>query len=218
MSFKRLVSMDIAIIGNTDIAAFYASQFAQQGHNIYMACCEKNNVIVRNIPDPNNRISYTSISDAANNADFIIIATVPIEVREAAYWLGDVRKKVIIDVTANVFAQDIDQVKTVCAIKAITGSPHVIKIFYTGGYENILKPLFNGSKVDLLLLSDSKKAKEITKIMAIEIGMKYFYDFGGSDNIPLFNEITKCWRKLKLQNEKRDVAATSLGIKVKKNN
>lgn len=218
MSFKRLVSMDIAIIGNTDIAAFYASQFAQQGHNIYMACCEKNNVIVRNIPDPNNRISYTSISDAANNADFIIIATVPIEVREAAYWLGDVRKKVIIDVTANVFAQDIDQVKTVCAIKAITGSPHVIKIFYTGGYENILKPLFNGSKVDLLLLSDSKKAKEITKIMAIEIGMKFFYDFGGSDNIPLFNEITKCWRKLKLQNEKRDVAATSLGIKVKKNN
>ena len=218
MSFKRLVSMDIAIIGNTDIAAFYASQFAQQGHNIYMACCEKNNVIVRNIPDPNNRISYTSISDAANNADFIIIATVPIEVREASYWLGDVRKKVIIDVTANVFAQDIDQVKTVCAIKAITGSPHVIKVFYTGGYENILKPLFNGAKVDLLLLSDSKKAKEITKIMATEIGMKYFYDFGGSDNIPLFNEITKCWRKLKLQNEKRDVVATSLNIKVKKEN
>jgi predicted dinucleotide-binding enzyme len=210
--------MDIAIIGNTDIAAFYASQFAQQGHNIYMACCEKNNVIVRNIPDPNNRISYTSISDAANNADFIIIATVPIEVREASYWLGDVRKKVIIDVTANVFAQDIDQVKTVCAIKAITGSPHVIKVFYTGGYENILKPLFNGAKVDLLLLSDSKKAKEITKIMATEIGMKYFYDFGGSDNIPLFNEITKCWRKLKLQNEKRDVVATSLNIKVKKEN
>jgi predicted dinucleotide-binding enzyme len=218
MSFKRLVSMDIAIIGNTDIAAFYASQFAQQGHNIYMACCEKNNVIVRNIPDPNNRISYTSISDAANNADFIIIATVPIEVREASYWLGDVRKKVIIDVTANVFAQDIDQVKTVCAIKAITGSPHVIKIFHTGGYESILKPLFNGAKVDLLLLSDSKKAKEITKIMATEIGMKYFYDFGGSDNIPLFNEITKCWRKLKLQNEKRDVVATSLNIKVKKEN
>ena len=218
MSFKRLVSMDIAIIGNTDIAAFYASKFAQQGHNIYMACCEKNNVIIRNIPDPNNRISYTSISDAANNADFIIIATVPIEVREAAYWLGDVRKKVIIEVTANVFAQDINQVKTVCAIKAIPGSPHVIKIFYTGGYENILKPLFNGSKVDILLLSDSKKAKEITKIMAIEIGMKYFYDFGGSDNIPLFNEITKCWRKLKLQNEKRDASATSLGINVKKNN
>ena len=218
MSFKRLVSMDIAIIGNTDIAAFYASKFAQQGHNIYMACCEKNNVIIRNIPDPNTRISYTSTSDAASNADFIIIATEPIEVREASYWLGDVRKKVIIDVTANVFAQDIDQVKTVCAIKAITGSPHVIKVFHTGGYESILQPLFNGSKVDLLLLSDSKKAKEISKIMAIEIGLKYFYDFGGSDNIPLFNEITKCWRKLKLQNEKRDAVAASLNIKLNKNN
>lgn len=218
MNFKRLVSLDIAIIGDTDIAAFYASEFAQQGHNIFMACCEKNNVVVRNIPDPNNLISYTSISEAANNADFIIIATDPIEVREASYWLGDVRKKVIIDITANVFSHDLDQVKTVCAIKAITGSPHVIKVFYTGGYENILKPLFNGAKVDLLLLSDSKKAKEITKIMAIEIGLKYFYDFGGSDNIPLFNEITKCWRKLKLQNEKRDAVTTSLKMKEKKDN
>jgi predicted dinucleotide-binding enzyme len=213
MSFKRLVSMDIAIIGNTDIAAYYASKFALHGHNIYMACCEKNNIIVRNIHDPNNRIKYTSISDAALQADFIIIATDPIEVREASYWLGDVRKKVIIDVTANVFAPEDELVKTVCAIKAITGSTHVIKVFYTGGYENILKPLFNGGSVDLLLLSDSKKAKEITKIMAIEIGLKYFYDFGGSDNIPLFNEITKCWRKLKLQNEKRDVVNTSLKIR-----
>lgn len=217
MSFKQLVSMDIAIIGNTEIAAFYAKHFAQHGHNIYMACCEKNNKIVSNITDPNNRITYTTISEAALQSDFIIIATDPIEVREASYWLGDVRRKVIIDVTANVFAPEEELVKTVCAIKAITGSPHVIKVFYTGGFENIIKPLFNGSKVDLLLLSDSKKAKEITKIMAVEIGLRYFYDFGGSENIPLFNEITKCWRKLKLQNEKRDTASVPLSIKENKN-
>lgn len=210
MSYKRLVSMDIAIVGNTKIAAFYAKEFAKEGHRIYMACCEKNNVIAHNIPDTNNLITYTTISEAGDKADFIIIATEPIDVREASYWLGDVRKKVIIDVTANVFAPEDELVKTVCAIKAITGSPHVIKIFYTGGYEEILKPLFNGVRVDLLLLSDSNKAKEITKIMTKEIGMNYFYDFGGSSNIPLFNEITKSWRKIKLENEKRDVVGTSL--------
>jgi len=210
MSYKRLVYMDIAIIGNTEIAAFYASEFAKEGHKIFMACCEKNNVKTQNLSDPNNLISYTSISEAGNKADFIIIATEPLDVREASYWLGDVRKKVIIDTTANVYAPEDELVKTVCAIKAITGSPHVVKIFHTGGYEDILKPLFNGINVDLLLLSDSKKAKEITKIMTKEIGFKYFYDFGGSNNIPLFNEITKSWRKLKLENEKRDVVGTSL--------
>ena len=47
-----------------------------------------------------------------------------------------------------------------------------------------------------MLVGDSKKAKEITKILAVELGMKYFYDFGGNEAIPLFNEMTKCWHGL----------------------
>lgn len=197
MDFKKLVSMNIAIIGNTNIAMLYAAEFANAGHEIFMACCEKNNVKYKSIPDNDGRIHFCSITDAADIADMIIIATQPKEVREASYWLGDVRRKVILDVTANVSAPVDELVKTACAIKSITGSPHVIKVFNTRGYESLLKPLFGGLATDMVLLSDSKKAKEITKIMAIEIGMKNFYDFGGSENIPLFNEMTKCWRSLK---------------------
>jgi hypothetical protein len=58
----------------------------------------------------------------------------------------------------------------------------------------------------MLLLSDSRKAKEITRIMAIEIGAKYFYDFGGSENIPLFNEMTACWRRLFYEKNKNTAA------------
>jgi len=199
MDFKKLVSLNIAIIGDTEIAELYARAFTAAGHEVHMACSEKNDRVQKAIPDIYGNISYTTISEAASMADFIILATCPKDVREASYWLGDVRRKVIVDVTANVHVAEEDGIKTVCAIKAITGSAHVIKVFYTKGYESILRPLFNGAKVDMLLLSDSRKAKEITRIMAIEIGAKYFYDFGGSENIPLFNEMTRVWRGLHRQ-------------------
>lgn len=196
MGFKRLVSMNIAVIGNSDAAVMYATSFANAGHEIYMACCEKNGLKHLHIPDTFNNIHFCTISEAAEAADLIIIATQPKEVREASYWLGDVRRKVIIDVTANVHSPEDDRVNTASAIKSITGSSHVVSVFLTKGYEELLKPLFDGAKVDLLVLSDSKKAKEITKIMAVEIRLNVFYDFGGSESIPLFNEMTKSWRKL----------------------
>jgi|GEM_PF-1114248 len=196
MDFKKLVSLNIAIVGETEAAEMYARAFTSAGHVVHMACSEDETRLQKAVPDIYGNINYTTISEAASMSDFILLATTPKDVREASYWLGDVRRKVIVDVTANVHAPDSEQVRTVCAIKAITGSEHVIKVFHTSGYESILQPLFNGARVDMLLLSDSKKAKEITRIMAIEIGAKYFYDFGGSENIPLFNEMTRVWRKL----------------------
>ncbi|GAA4463425.1 hypothetical protein GCM10023093_11840 [Nemorincola caseinilytica] len=210
MDFKKLVSLNIAIIGDTETAELYARAFTSAGHEVYMACSEKNDHVQKAVPDIYGHITYTTISEAARGADFIILATRPKDVREASYWLGDVRRKVIVDVTANVhIPNEEDGVKTVCAIKAITGSAHVIKVFYTKGYETILKPLFNGAKVDMLLLSDSRKAKEITRIMAIEIGAKYFYDFGGSENIPLFNEMTRVWRGLQRRSAAHEVKIKS---------
>jgi 8-hydroxy-5-deazaflavin:NADPH oxidoreductase len=206
MDFKKLVSLNIAIIGNTDVAETYARAFTSAGHEVHIACSPRPDTLQKAIPDVFGKIHYTTIPEAAAVADFIILATAPSEVREASYWLGDVRRKVIVDVTANVNATDEELVTTVRAIKAITGSLHVIKVFNTQGYESIIKPLFNGARVDMLLLSDSRKAKEITRIMAIEIGAKYFYDFGGSENIPLFNEMTACWRRLYYEKNKNTAA------------
>ncbi len=206
MDFKKLVSLNIAIIGNTEVAETYARAFTSAGHEVHMAFSEREDTLQKAIPDIYGKIHYTTIPEAAAVADFIILATVPSHVREASYWLGDVRRKVIVDVTANVNVADEEMVTTVRAIKAITGSLHVIKVFNTQGYESIIKPLFNGARVDMLLLSDSRKAKEITRIMAIEIGAKYFYDFGGSENIPLFNEMTACWRRLYYEKNKNNAA------------
>ena len=196
MSYKTLVSMTIAIIGSGETAEYYTAGFAFAGHNVLLAAKagDKNSIHPSILQLAN--VTVCSIEDAAYGADLVIIATAPKDVREVSYWLGDVRRKVIIDVTSNIHTADEDIVKTACGIQAITGSPHVVKAFSTAGYEDILAPLFKKGKTDLLLVGESKKAKEITKILAVELGMESFYDFGGSEAIELFNEMTRCWRNM----------------------
>lgn len=196
MSYKVLASMNIAVIGAGEVGTHYASEFIVNGHNVFMATNDGDHGHVSVGLAARENFTFCSIEAAADVADMVVIATAPRNVREVAYWLGDVRRKVIIDATCNVHAPEEELVKTVCAIKAITGAQHIVKAFNTKGYEHLLAPLFNNLPVDMLLVGDSKKAKEVTKIMSTEIGLNHFYDFGGDEHIPLFNEMTKCWRKL----------------------
>jgi predicted dinucleotide-binding enzyme len=195
MEFKKLASMNIAIIGNTDIAVRYAKAFAASDHEVFMAT-SSGEIADPGVPDAEG-INACTITQAAAIADLIIIATEPKDVREAAYWLEDVRRKVIIDVTSNVMVPEHEKVSTTCAITTITGSAHVVKMFNTAGYTQLLEPLFGNQTPELLILSDSLKGKELAKIMAIEIGLTKFHDFGGTQNIPLFAEMTTAWRALK---------------------
>lgn len=196
MGYKVFVSMNIAVIGTGKIAESYALAFAEAGHDVYMAWKDNSNVIPNPMLETLMGVHFCSIEEAAEVADMIVIATSPRDVREVSYWLGDVRTKVIVDLTSNTFAASDEQVKTVCAIQAITGSQHIVKAFHTRGYEQLLKPLFKGEAVELILVGDSKKAKEVVKIMALDFGITHCYDFGGTETIPLFNAMTSSWRTL----------------------
>lgn len=204
MSYKTFVSINIAIIGNSEIAQLYALAFAQAGHEVFIAWKEGERSNLRQVMHMIDRINVCSIEDAAALSDLIIIATPPEDVREVAYWLGDVRRKVIIDATSNVRSNAGDRVRTSSAIKSITGSDHVVKAFHTKGYEKILRPLFDGKKVELLLVGNSKKAKEVTKILMQNLGISKFLDFGQDEQIPLFNSMINCWRELKENNPGAD--------------
>jgi predicted dinucleotide-binding enzyme len=209
MGYKTFVSMNIAIIGTGDTGESYAAAFALTGHHVYMAWTDGEKSGINPALQSFDNIHICSIEEAAEVADLIIIATAPRDVREVAYWLGDVRRKVIIDASANVHVPYHESIKTACAITAITGSVHVVKIFNSSGYEAIIKPLFSGNDVGLMLAGDSKKAKEVMKILCVEMGIQNCYDLGNSDTIPLFDELTKSWRSLAVaQNIIPDVPVT----------
>lgn len=191
--------MNIAIIGVRDLVEIYALNYALAGHEVFMAFKDKYSRTMPSVLENYENIRVCSIEEAGEAADMIIVAAYPKDVREIAYWLGDVRRKVIIDATANIQAPDDETANTIGAMRAITGSANVIKVFSTRGYEQLLKPLLGGDKTQLLLAGDSKKAKEITKILTIELGVNRFVDLGGDEAIPLFDELTKGWRNLSMK-------------------
>ena len=202
--------MKIGLIGTGAIAESYARRYLHAGHIVLMAWKDGDSAGISSELSDYVNLHVCSIEEAAASADLIIIATSPIHVREVAYWLGDVRRKVIIDATANIFAASEEQVRTVCAIKAITGAPHIVKVFSTRGYEQLLKPLFGHDQVQLVLVGDSKKAKEIVKILTINLGVDLFFDMGSSDAIPLFNEMTRGWRMLAQEQASKSAAVVKI--------
>ena len=199
MGYRTFVSMKIALIGTGVIAESYAKRYLHAGHVVLMAWLDSDKTGISPGLSEYDNLHICSIDEAASFGDLIIIATPPKDVREVAYWLGDVRRKVIIDCTSGIHTDSDEKVSTICAIKAITGAPHIVKVFSTRGYEKLLKPLFGHEYVQLLMVGESKKAKEITKILSINLGVDRFFDLGAAEAIPLFNEMTAIWRKLAVE-------------------
>jgi predicted dinucleotide-binding enzyme len=197
MSFRVLATMNIAIIGNSEVGIEYAKDFSAADQRIFMAWENMEKRTVRHKLEMFGSIEICSIEEAADQADFIILATQPKDAREAAYWLGDIRNKVIIDATANVITPEKDEINTLNAIKSITGSANAVKVFRTFGYEKIVSSLFDHGTTEMLMVGDSKKAKEVFKIMSAAIGINEFYDFGDAGKLPLFNQMTSVMRRLK---------------------
>lgn len=194
MGSRSFVSMNIAIIGNCRNTAITAERLARAGHKVFMG-------IRRDEPDDLRfteyleNIYYDTIEDAAEIADLIIISAPADTVREIAYRLGDVRKKIIIDISGNVSPRPDQYVYTVRATRSITGAEHVIKAF-TCTPDDETTPFTALASGDLFLAGDSKKAKALMTVMAADFGFEHVFDFGDQSTIPMLEDMARCWRNL----------------------
>lgn len=183
MSYKTFASMNIALIG-TDVESI-AKKFAKAGHTVFIGNdFNYTQPLISTLP---KNVTYTSIQAAAAVADVIVIATTPQDVRQAAYKLGDVRSKVIIDFTG--YVEGTPQA-TAAAIRSITSSQHVVKCFIPTGYEDLLIPDINEFGADMYIAGTSKKAKALMAILALDLGYKKHYDIGGNGAITMLDEMT----------------------------
>jgi 8-hydroxy-5-deazaflavin:NADPH oxidoreductase len=180
MAYKTFVSLDIAIIGSEKIVSPLALELECAGHNIF-TCYE------------DDLSDLSIIEHAAEAADVIILATDIAHIREIAYWLGDVRKKVIIDATSFLSTPLAENINTLNVIKAITGSTHVAKIYSCADYKHVLDMFIKKTEIDMFMAGDCNKAKEVVKVLAIDMGFRYCHDFGNNSTIPLLEEMVRCW-------------------------
>ncbi len=196
MGYKSFVSMNIAIMGAGKKSESLARSLASAGHEIFMGLKNYDNPISYYLRDAYENINITSVEQAAAMADIIIIATPLDEVRKTAYLLDDVRRKVVIDITSSVSVRSEDYLNSLNAIRSITGSVHVVKCLNCKGYENLISPLFQNKIIDMLVVGESKKAKEIVKIISKDLGLENIYDFGDNDATLLMDEMAKCWHNI----------------------
>lgn len=206
MEYKTLVTMNIAVIGNGKASQVLATKLALVGHNIIIGLKEGEKFYDRSLFDTFTNIQSCSIEEAGSIADFVIIAVPPKDVREVAYWLGDMKRKVIIDITSIYFYDLGNYINTVSAIKAISGAQHVVKCFTAVDYEEILPSATNDHR-KVFVAGDSKKGKEVIKWMSADLDFDTCYDMGGEDAIASLEQMAITWMNGMLTQERVLVAA-----------
>jgi predicted dinucleotide-binding enzyme len=128
--------------------------------------------------------------------------TVPMdEVREVAYMMGDVRKRVIIDATSFNLTRNSGYVNTASVLKAITGCPHIVKCYNKTGYEELVDEEIVSEGIDIFMASDSKKGKEMVKLLAKDLCLGECYDFGGNEMVSTLDEMAICWHNQSVKSQ-----------------
>lgn len=192
---KAFASMNIAVIGEGKTSEYLAQNLALAGHDVYVGLKDDDADTSGYFLEEYDNMYICEVEEAAHVADLIIIASAQADVRQLAYMLEDVRRKVILDYTNNPNDTEAEKMHTVNAIKSITGSQHVVKCYDCSNYGPVLRSFFGGETVDLLVAGSSKKAKEAARILANDMGFENCHDFGGHNTIMLLDEMTKSWAK-----------------------
>ncbi|RYD56000.1 MAG: hypothetical protein EOP56_13775 [Sphingobacteriales bacterium] len=195
MGYKTFASMNIAVVGTGKYCEALSAGLAKAGHNVFMATRSEYDEVSKELLARYRRICPSSIEYAGAVADVIILATPAEEVREMAYFLEDVRQKVIIDLTGLNLTRYSTYINTHAAIKAITGSQHVVKCYNRTGSENLVA---TESTADMIIAGDSKKAKALTALLAKDLKFNACHDFGGDELIPSLDQMANNWQNLSI--------------------
>lgn len=202
MGYKSFASMNIAIIGNGRMSAVLAQGLALAGHEIMIGIKEEETIMFDFLLNEFDNIQVMDVESAAHLADLIIMATAPEQVREMAYLLDDVRKKVILDITSAHNSRFSSYFNTLSTIKAITGSPYVVKCFNTRGFEPGKRVAGKDNTINMFIAGDDVKAKATAKVIARDLGFAESHDFGGIDAVPLLDEMALCYHNLAVRETK----------------
>jgi predicted dinucleotide-binding enzyme len=91
------------------------------------------------------------------------------------------------------------------AFEALTKA-EVVKCFNSTGFENMLQPDYNGTRLDMFMAGKSEAAKKVARQLARDAGFATCYDFGDSDRVALLEQFALAWINLAIfQGEGRQI-------------
>lgn len=181
-------TLNIAILGGTRLSELLSFTMAGLGHLVFFGVSqqERRNYLLL---ERHSNITLAGIEEAAKESEVILLAGAPEKARELAYYIDDVKEKVVIDMTSFIGLRSDNTVNTLKAIKTITGSEQVVKCY--GAIRNYeFSHTFSGDNIqELFVAGDNKKSKIVADILFQEMGMKLCYDIGNDDTAKMLDEI-----------------------------
>ncbi len=187
--------MKIAIIGSGNVGGALAQQWVKAGHTVLIGAkfplSDKNIALATKIGEDR----FTSIANAVQQCEGILIATPPTAIFEVMAEMGDVSNKIIID-ASNAVRQKPEPYETVYHALADKTTAKAVKCFNTTGFENMLNPIYNGEGIDMFMAGDSAEAKQVALQLALDAGFSTCWDFGKGDKVALLEQFALSWINL----------------------
>lgn len=178
--------MKITVIGAGNMGSAFVGQLVRAGHQVSVTA--RNGAKAAQVAAAHRGATAVDISGAATGADAVILATGYADAVNALQAVGDLKGKVVIDIT-NPLTPDYTGLEighsTSAAeeiAKAVPGA-EVVKAFNTVFAQVLTEgPDFgNGRKVEVFVASDSERAKQTAGAIAESIGFGVV-DAGGLKN------------------------------------
>lgn len=188
--------MKIAIIGAGNVGGALAVGWAKAGHEIVLGVRNPNDSEIKALVASDKNIIAKSVSEAAREAEVILVSVPVTAINDVAKALGEMKNKIIIDATNAVFQKPEPYAHGVAAIKALTQCEDVVKCFNSTGFENMASPKYGDTASDMFVAGSSSKGKAVAAQLAKDLGFAECYDFGGDDKIALLEQFALAWINL----------------------
>jgi len=183
--------MDIAIIGPGRVGTALAQALGMAGHSVTMGGRDPG--ATRYVDLRDTGIDVLPIPMASRKAEVIITAASPAATQAVSAALGNLEGKVLIDAMNSIMARAEPYATTTEALMAWTNCTDIVKCFNCTGFENILEPGFGHVSADMFMAGDSEKAKDVARILALDMGFSEVYDIGGSSKFQLLEQFALFW-------------------------
>ena len=199
--------MKIAIIGSGNVGGALAKKWIKAGHTILVGArlplSDKNLKLANEIGEDR----FTSVENAVEQSDVILISTPATATVEVVKSLGDTRGKIIIDAMNVVMGRGPRGYKhTTDALLENTQTKDVVKCFNTTGFNNMLDPNYGNTALDLFVAGDSERGKAAAIQLAKDAGFAACYNIGGNDKFELMEQFAWFWINLAMfQGQGREI-------------
>lgn len=188
--------MKIAIIGAGNVGSALAVGWAKAGHEIILGVRNLADHDVQALVASSKSLTAQSVSEAAKNAEVILVSVPVAAIADVAQTLRESKGKIIIDATNSVFQKPGPYAHGVEAFKALTTCEDVVKCFNSTGFENMANPQYSEVGIDMFVAGSSARGKAVAAQLAHDLGFAQCYDFGGDDKIALLEQFALAWINL----------------------